>query len=332
MDKISLWIDTQDRLYQVRLAEYFHKYYAHQMEVRPSGSRQDGPRSDIPHPWVLLTDDVFGDDHQTYDKVFLLSETGGIHPYQPAGLIADQILDECRKGAFSKKEMPANQREEAFLQPSEPGKLYAFWGTHGGMGVTTMMFSCGKELAVSLPQEQAVLCLTTDMLLPSYTGLPEKYTLGDLIYSFLEEDEEQFRNRLISLPQSAWGISALKILPPAILPDDVDRLTASELNLLLEAFRKEYAYVLIDLGSRLTLTARRILEESDRIFRLEFPEEADARVRKLEEETWQKKTVPVTCDMGRSRGKDGMALFMNPKSPYLTRVRELLEMSDGIPG
>ena len=121
MDKISLWIDTQDRLYQVRLAEYFHKYYAHQMEVRPSGSRQDGPRSDIPHPWVLLTDDLFGDDHQTYDKVFLLSETGGIHPYRPAGLIADQILDECRKGAFSKRRCRQIKERKLFCSHQSRG-------------------------------------------------------------------------------------------------------------------------------------------------------------------------------------------------------------------
>ena len=97
MQKISLYIDTRDRRYAVRLAEYFSKYFASSMDVFLTDPEHDPAAISFRHtgPMVLLSDDPESYQGPKMDQVLLLSEQDGIDPYQSARDIAEKILTAC---------------------------------------------------------------------------------------------------------------------------------------------------------------------------------------------------------------------------------------------
>ena len=142
MDKIILYIDTRDRLYAVRLAEYFSKYFASSMDVFLSefGQDEDNFALKSQGPLVLLTDDPEAYRGPKADQILLLSEQNGIDPYQSARDIADRILSACHSRKEENAKLLKKEQQLSLLEDPRLGfgKMIAFCASAGGIGLSTL--------------------------------------------------------------------------------------------------------------------------------------------------------------------------------------------------
>ena len=336
MDKISLYIDTRDRLYAVRLAEYFSKYFASSMDVFLSefGQDEDNFALKSQGPLVLLTDDPEAYRGPKADQILLLSEQNGIDPYQSARDIADRILSACHSRKEENAKLLKKEQQLSLLEDPRLGfgKMIAFCASAGGIGLSTLVLSSAMALKGT---GFSVLVLTLDPVFPSCLSLSAGGSFGDLCYSLLSEEREIFNRRIRELPSAAKGWEEnIRFLPPPLRPDDLLDLSEDELRDLMEDFRDCYDVTMIDLGSRLYQPHRQILSESDRIFYLqEASEEGSFRSEKLPQ-GWipEEKTTRFLIENLRtekaSRTEKEMRRMLPPDQIWLTKAPELREKGD----
>ena len=341
MQKISLYIDTRDRRYAVRLAEYFSKYFASSMDVFLTDPEHDPAAISFRHtgPMVLLSDDPESYQGPKMDQVLLLSEQDGIDPYQSARDIAEKILTACHsRREEESRVMRAGtvQLEKQLSLLEDPrlgfGRIISFYALSGGCGLSTLMLSFALTLQAT---GLSVLVLTLDPVFPSYLSVSAGGSLGDLCYSLLSEGKEMLIRRIKELPGIAknWE-NNIRFLPPPARADDLFDLTEEERRDLLESLRDEYNVILIDLGSRLYGPHRQILAESDRIVCLEeASEEGLFRMENLKMEMVpEEKTIRFVTENLRTekplRVEKETRRMLPPDQIWLPRSPELKEKGD----
>ena len=330
MDKIILYIDTRDRRYALRLAEYFSKYYASSMDVFLPGEEPDKEVT------VLLTDEPDRVRGISAGKTLLLSEQDGIDPYQSAKDIAERILSSCRKTIKAPARPLGKDRQLSLLDDPGfgSGSLTAVYGLSGGIGTTTL---CLSMAGIWQEAGFSILFVSLDTALPSYLSDMAGGTLGDLCYSLLAEETETFRKRLKELPGTVKGWSDQShILPPPRMPDDLLAVTEEQLDVLLGSLREQYDITLFDLGSRLYRPHRQILDACDRVFVLEEATEEGRSRRQLlfeEEGLQEKETVFVTESLRiekTGRYEKDRKRMLGPQEFWLPRVYELASKAGDI--
>jgi pilus assembly protein CpaE len=142
----------------------------------------------------------------------------------------------------------------------ETGRLFAFLGAKGGSGVTTVAIN----FAVSIAQETGKETLLIDLNLPLgdtalNLGISAQYSTVDALQNFNRLDSNFLSNLLT---KHSSGLSVLAA------PSHFTKFVSSSeaIDKLLTVARQEFAYVVIDMGSRLDLTGTALFADTSTIY------------------------------------------------------------------
>jgi len=163
-------------------------------------------------------------------------------------------------------EVTAALTRASYHQPSaeslakNPGKLLVFMGTKGGCGVTTL----GANFALALAQESGAQTLLVDLGLPLgdvaiNLGLPTEFSLGPALQDPDRLDASMLSTLVTKHDSGLWVLAA-----PTELPDK--QVTSDALDKLLRIARENYAYVVVDAGSRIDLMSSSLFAPSSIIY------------------------------------------------------------------
>jgi pilus assembly protein CpaE len=169
------------------------------------------------------------------------------------------LSDPIDTAALSDALMRAAARRQGGRGPSKKsgGKLLVFLGGKGGSGVTTV--AC--NFAVALVQECAQSAVLIDLDLPLgdaalSLGLTTQFSTADAIQN-ADRMDSNFFSKLLTTHSSG--------LPVLAAPGRFPQVDASNdaIEKMLTVARQDFAYVIIDAGSRFDLTDANWFEQAD---------------------------------------------------------------------
>lgn len=141
------------------------------------------------------------------------------------------------------------------------GKLFTFLGTKGGCGVTTL----ASNFALALAQESEGRTLLVDLGLPlgdvaTNLGIKTEYSVASAL-QFPDRLDSSMLSSLVA-EHSATGLGVLAA--PTEFPES--QPTEDSVNKLLAVARRNYEFIVVDVGSRLDLISSDLFERSAVIY------------------------------------------------------------------
>lgn len=180
----------------------------------------------------------------------------GILDVVPQPILAKELLQAVRAALDS---LPA--RSAAALPPPA-GFVLAFLRACGGVGATTLAVQAGLALAAQHKAKPSVCLLDFDLQFGStalHLDLPQKTSMLDLLAAGERLDGSMLRGAV------ARHRSGLDLLPAPLMVQPLDAITPDASIRLVEAARREYDHVLVDLPPVWTNWSRAVLATSDGI-------------------------------------------------------------------
>lgn len=319
MNKMNIKLDLKDQEYARRLAAFLKTHYQERIRVYEAGEETE-------QEVVWLTDQ----EGEKQGKVIRLGE-GAINPYQSIHQIMRQIWAEQEKETL---------QEENAASPAEPGRWISVYGYAGGSGKSTLALS----LALELTARGKVLYLSLEGPSASYELLEAvpPYTLSDMLYCFLLQDEAGWHRALPEL-LAAQGKN-LHVLAGGFWLDDMQELLDKEILAWMQRLKMEFDYLVADLGIPVCRAQRFLVLHSDMKCRLwgsqdiERGKYEDARRRGQEEEEGvlvfsrgdmplkQTQFVNLPDDPYLYEISSGNKKRLNEKSEYRESVRKAVQL------
>ncbi|MBO6158375.1 MAG: hypothetical protein J6P72_03810 [Firmicutes bacterium] len=347
--KILLFIDTRDRLYTKRLADYLTKYFSDSMNVITNMTELTAKEGEN----IVLLSDYRDPAMESWPELSIkLSKENGIDPYQSARDIGNQILEAWREHLAGKEAPFRTENETVRLEKKTGRGLISVFGTGGGIGKTTFSLALALALGEFLKEEERVLLFSLtgfpaqvtadfgrqDALFGSYPKDREKEGqrgLGRLLFSLAEESPGKTKERIQSTIKPlgrAW--EKLDYLDSPAITDDLWELDQADLSRLLKYLKEVYPYVLMDLGTMPIKPVRQILRESDsRLYVLEATAEGRSAFEKLCPVTESNDRLVLIQSL-RLEGKAKMAQdkfeTLRPGEFYLPRQAQLYAKEGGV--
>jgi len=148
---------------------------------------------------------------------------------------------------------------DASRPPPAQSVVLSFLKAGGGLGTTALIVQAACALARDKGKSQ-VCVLDFDVQFGSaalYLDLPQKLSLLDLMQSVDQVDGSMLRDAM------AHHRCGVDVLAAPLLVHPLDAVTLESVNAVIEAARREYRYVLIDLPQAWTGWTRGVLNASD---------------------------------------------------------------------
>jgi pilus assembly protein CpaE len=174
----------------------------------------------------------------------------------------------------------AARQQRAFEESGErddggraPGVITALFATRGGAGVSTIATNVAVALAHRAPDRVVLVDLNVRFgHVPVLLDLSPRTSLSSIsTVSLRQMDRESLGFYLTTHPESS-----LRVLPAALQPDDADQVSGEHVSAVLEVLRREFQYVVLDVGrgfSEVTLAA---IERSANIMQVCTPDRLGA--------------------------------------------------------
>jgi pilus assembly protein CpaE len=147
------------------------------------------------------------------------------------------------------------------------GRIISVFSPKGGAGCTTL----ATNMAVLLHSEDTRVALVDADLqfgnVGVFLNLQSNHTLADLAERSNEELDSEFINSVL-VPHS----SGVKVLLAPARPELAEEVTAAQVRLVLEALRREFAYIVVDTPSVLDEVSLTVFDLADRIVLLTTPD------------------------------------------------------------
>lgn len=299
MERFQVWVDLQDRRYARRLMEFLTVRYGNRMQVYPMGKR--GVQAD--GKGILLTDRHTQEER--YGRVVLVSAVEGVNPYQSGHQIARIILEKYAE----------DDTKEPVIKGQ--GEWVSVYSPVGGIGTTTLAMGLSQVLA---DQGKRVLHLALEG--PSawilYYQYPYAYTMSDLFYCFLLEQEQSGKQLEEMVYQQKNGVY---FLPPCLYLDDLLEFTQEEMIRWMAVLSSHFDYVIADLGSQMFRPFQIILENSTQVcYLLDARPEAMAKWQDVQVCHLKKENSHIFC---RHEGRG------QTDEIYLPEETELFDVQEG---
>jgi len=154
----------------------------------------------------------------------------------------------------------SKQRENASAREENGGKLLVFAGSKGGSGVTTV--ACNIAIALAQNPDQRVLLV--DLALPIgdaalCLGIAAERSTEDALRNVDRLDANLLQSFLVKHRSGVYVLAAPTKVPEVeVSKEAIDKLMA--------VARQEFNYVVVDVGSRIDVAAKALLEEASTIY------------------------------------------------------------------
>jgi len=151
-------------------------------------------------------------------------------------------------------------REKALPGARTVGGLHVFAGSKGGSGVTTV--ACNIAVALAEKSDQSILLI--DLALPIgdaalCLGISAGYSTEDALRNIERLDASLLRNLLV---QHRSGVMVLAA--PTKVPEV--EVSKGAIDKLISIARREFDHVIVDVGSRIDVAAKVLIEEASTIY------------------------------------------------------------------
>ncbi len=180
-------------------------------------------------------------------------EAGCTEYYVKSGMVMITLVDAIPRLLLEGKRLQSQERR---------GLLFVFVSAKGGTGTTSLCANIGMSLVKHLSPSTAAV---VDMALPFGTIAP-LVGCHESAFNLVTVSErpamditpEFFRANLES--PANW---LFRLLPGSPDPDAAQRLNIANIPVMLDALRKEFDYVILDIGRSLSKVTMPIIEEAD---------------------------------------------------------------------
>ncbi len=180
-------------------------------------------------------------------------EAGCAEYYIKSGMVMITLVDAVPRLLIEGKKLKAETRR---------GLLFVFLSAKGGTGTTSLCANIGMSLVKHFnPSTTAVM----DMALP-FGSIAQLVGCPEVPYNIVSVSEDPGKNatpeffRESLLTPSNW---LFRLLPGSPDPDAAHRLKVENVPLIVEALRKEFDYVILDVGRSLSKVTMPIIEQAD---------------------------------------------------------------------
>jgi pilus assembly protein CpaE len=228
----------------------------------------------VPHPLERGFDavlvDLDGNRQLALDLVELLCIAGStIVMVFSAQADPELMLRSMRAGAREFLTLPFKQsivtdalsRVAAHKQPAPTarkaaGRLLVFFGSKGGVGVTTL--ACNYAVALAEESQQSTLLIDLNLRLGDAAmnlGLDSAYSVVDALQNSAHLDPKLLSRFIVQHSSGLFVLAA-----PAELPLTV--ATTVSIGSLLQVARQQFHYVVVDAGKKIDLKQMHLFEES----------------------------------------------------------------------
>ncbi len=197
-------------------------------------------------PLVVLT------SHSDPEEMQACLQAGCSEYYVKSGMVMMTLVDSIPRLLVQRRAIQAQAQE---------GLLIAFLSAKGGTGTSSLCANIGMNIAQHIIQSKVAVL---DLVLPIGSIAKIVGYNGDLDIVKVSErpieniTPEYFRDNLV-IPQR-W---AIHLLPGAASPREANQLHVDRLPNIIDAMRKEYGYVLVDLGRALSKISMPIIKQAD---------------------------------------------------------------------
>lgn len=180
-------------------------------------------------------------------------EAGCAEYYVKSGMVMITLVDAIPRLLVDSKKAQAQVRK---------GLLFVFLSAKGGTGTTSLCTNIAMSLVKHFSPSTAVV---VDMVLPfgsiaQLVGCPEEpYNLVSVSeHPGKDASPEYFHESLLS--PANW---LFRLLPGSPDPDAAHRLQLGNVPRIIDALRKEFDYVVLDVGRNLSKVTMPIIQEAD---------------------------------------------------------------------
>ena len=187
------------------------------------------------------------------EEMRALLEAGCAEYYVKSGMVMITLVDSIPRLLVEGKRLQSQTRK---------GLLFVFVSAKGGTGTTSLCANIGMSLVKHFTPSTAAL---VDMVLPfgsvaQLVGCPESpYNLVHVSERKPEEITPQyFRDSLLA--PANW---LFRLLPGSPDPDAAHSLNVTNVPVIIDSLRKEFDYVVLDIGRSLSKVTMPIIEEAD---------------------------------------------------------------------
>ncbi len=164
---------------------------------------------------------------------------------------------------------PTTAQEAVDTQPTDLGKLIAFYSPKGGVGCTTMAINLAVSLGQLVPESKVALVDCSmqfgDVAISLY--LRENRSIADLSDHIQDLDIDMLESVMVS-----HDASKLKVLQAPLKPEEAELVTSEHVRTVLGGLAQIYDYVIIDMGSTLQDIELSIFDVADRVIIVAAPE------------------------------------------------------------
>lgn len=176
----------------------------------------------------------------------------GIKEFFPFPLQPNAIEDALNR--FKERQAKSEQKKHG-----TPGKILSVVGSKGGVGTTTIAVNLATTIA-SRQKTPSVALLDMNIIfgeIPIFLDMSPKHHWGDITKNIERLDEFFLSNILSAHP------TGVQILPSPRYLDSQPSPTPPIMETLLELMKRNYDYIIIDLGQSMNDTALKILKMSE---------------------------------------------------------------------
>ncbi len=154
----------------------------------------------------------------------------------------------------------ASLREKALPGARTVGGLHVFAGSKGGSGVTTV--ACNIAVALAEKSDQSILLI--DLALPIgdaalCLGISAGYSTEDALRNIDRLDASLLKNLLVEHRSGVMVLAA-----PTKVPEV--EVSKGAIDKLIAIARREFDHVIVDVGSRIDVAAKVLIEEASTIY------------------------------------------------------------------
>jgi len=226
---------------------------------------------------VLGPGDVLGEDSFVFgegsrvsavasDEVHLLTiDRSTLHAVLPPD---HPLLDELARFAEQRRATFADMSVQAEWDLlTGGGTVLSVYSPKGGTGRTTIALNLVARLARQRPREVVLV----DLAFPyPHAALMANLVPNTCLARLRETPSDLFEDSLLS--SVLYHPSGLMVLPGALQPEEADLVTGELVSRAIEALRRTFRYVVVDLGVAMTDVTLAALDQSQHVLLVVTPE------------------------------------------------------------
>jgi pilus assembly protein CpaE len=180
---------------------------------------------------------------------------GGITEFLPKPVTPEEVRDAVHRI------MPSTASTERGREGATLGEIYAFFGSKGGSGATTL----ATNLAIVLHQltQKKTLLVDLDVELGEASlllGIQPRFNFVDLIQNFHRVDAGLLASYI------ERHDSGVHLLSAPFHPDRAQVVSADQIRRILQYLKQHYEYIVIDVSKSFTPVTMAAFEQADRIY------------------------------------------------------------------